>query len=198
MKKLFQITFINLLLLTFVFSPLTASEQAEAVLEKAVNKITSILKSGQSTAAKRKAISDLYYANFDTDALARATLRRAYKTELNKAQKKKFTQKFAEFILYYYTQKIDSYNNNKIVFDGSRTLRKNRLALVRTKVETEGSMAQVNYSMIKRGGAWKVYDVEIEGVKLSTTYRSQFVKVLKNKGFSGLMYEIDKLIAKTR
>jgi len=57
-------------------------------------------------------------------------------------------------------------------------------------------MAKVNYSMSSKNGKWLVYDFEVEGVRLSSTYRSQFAKVLKEKGFDGLMGELNRLLNK--
>ena len=71
-------------------------------------------------------------------------------------------------------------------------------AIVYTHFEYQGKFASLNYSMVQKGGKWLIYDFEIEGVRLSTTYRSQFARVLKRRQFDGLMVELNKLISRYR
>ena len=67
-------------------------------------------------------------------------------------------------------------------------------AIVPTQVEVQGNMAELKYSCILNKEGWRIYDVEVEGVRLSTTYRNQFSDVLEKNKFSGLMAELDRLI----
>ena len=121
------------------------------------------------------------------------TLKSDFK-DLTDQQKSDFSQKFARFVLEFYLDKLDKYDRNKIEFVGEDI--KGSRATVMTLLEYQGKMAKVNYSMTQKGNKWLVYDFEVEGVRLSSTYRSQFSKVLKEKGFDGLMTELNKLLNK--
>ena len=162
-------------------------------LKKAVTNVLKILDSKKNRKEKQNAIREIYDANFDPEKMGANTLKSDYKN-LSDAQKNDFNQKFSRFVLEFYLDKLDKYERNKIEFVGEDV--KGSRATVMTLLEYQGKMAKVNYSMIQKGERWLVYDFEVEGVRLSSTYRSQFAKVLKEKGFDGLMIEINKLLNK--
>lgn len=172
-------------------SALGASAQED--LKKAVSKVLNTLDSKKSKKEKRQIISEVYHANFDLEKMASNTLKSDFK-KLDDSQKKEFAEKFGRFVLEFYLDKIDKYNRNKIEFVGEEI--KSSRATVMTLLEYQGKMAKVNYTMTQKGDRWLVYDFEVEGVRLSSTYRSQFAKVLKENEFEGLMSEINKLLAK--
>lgn len=177
--------------LLFTVSALNASAQED--LKKAVSEVLQTLESKKPKKEKRQIISGIYHANFAIDKMASNTLKSDY-NKLDDAQKKEFAEKFGRFVLEFYLDKIDKYNRNKIEFVGEEI--KGSRATVMTLLEYQGKMAKVNYTMTQRGDKWMVYDFEVEGVRLSSTYRSQFAKVLKENEFEGLMSELNKLLAK--
>ncbi|GAB4434431.1 MAG: ABC transporter substrate-binding protein [Turneriella sp.] len=172
---------------------LSAGPQDE--LKKAVTQVLKTLDSKKSVKEKRSIISGIYDENFDLEKMASSTLKSEYK-KLDDNQKKEFAQKFGRFVLEFYLDKIDKYNRNKVEFIGEET--KGSRSVVKTLLEYQGKMASVNYFMTEKDGRWLVYDFEVEGVRLSSTYRSQFAKVLKEQGADGLLRELDKLLAKYR
>lgn len=177
----------------FVTGALSAGPQED--LKKAVTQVLKTLDSKKSVKEKRSIISGIYNENFDLEKMASNTLKSEYK-KLDDGEKKQFAQKFGKFVLEFYLDKIDKYNRNKVEFVGDET--KGNRAVVKTLLEYQGKMANVNYFMTEKEGRWMVYDFEVEGVRLSSTYRSQFAKVLKEQGSEGLSRELDKLLAKYR
>lgn len=172
-------------------SALFAGPQDE--LKKAVSKVLHTLDSKKPKNEKRQIISEIYHANFDLDKMASNTLKSDYR-RLDDEQKKQFAERFGRFVLEFYLDKIDKYDRNKIEFVGEEV--KGSRATVMTLLEYQGKMAKVNYMLAQKDDRWLVYDFEVEGVRLSSTYRSQFAKVLKEKEFDGLMGELNKLLAK--
>jgi len=177
----------------FLTGALSAGPQDD--LKKAVTQVLNTLDSKKSIKEKRAIISEVYNENFDLEKMAANTLKSEYK-KLDDSEKKQFAQKFGKFVLEFYLDKIDKYNRNKVEFVGDET--KGNRAVVKTLLEYQGKMANVNYFMTEKDGRWLVYDFEVEGVRLSSTYRSQFAKVLKEQGSEGLSRELDKLLAKYR
>ncbi len=176
----------------FVSASVLAASPQE-IVKKAVSKVLHTLDSKKSKKEKRQIITEIYHNNFDLEKMAANTLKSDYK-KLDDAQKKEFAEKFGRFVLEFYLDKIDKYERNKIEFVGEEI--KGSRATVMTLLEYQGKMAKVNYTMTQRGDQWLVYDFEVEGVRLSSTYRSQFAKVLKENEFDGLMGELNKLLAK--
>ena len=50
-----------------------------------------------------------------------------------------------------------------------------------------GKPVQIDYSMHKTDGGWKIYDIVVEGVSLVLTYRSEFDAIVKQEGVEGLI-----------
>lgn len=181
-----------ILVLSLITTSIAAATPQED-LKKAVTGVLKILDGKKSRKEKRSAITEIYDASFDFDKMGANTLKSDFK-DLTDQQKSDFSQKFARFVLEFYLDKLDKYDRNKIEFVGEDI--KGSRATVMTLLEYQDKMAKVNYSMTQKGNKWLVYDFEVEGVRLSSTYRSQFSKVLKEKGFDGLMTELNKLLNK--
>lgn len=187
-----------LLNFSFLFSE---ASKPEDFVKKNIQDIIEIVVKEKGTSdaeieARRQKIKDIFVSCFDLPRLAGMTLGGSEWKQLNLEQKKLFTEKYAEFVLSFYIGKIENYNNNKIVFGDVDIKSGGKRATVNTKVEFQGAMAKMNYSLTMLDNQWKIYDVEVEGVRLSTTYRSQFQSILRKSSFEGLIAEIDKLIAK--
>ena len=50
----------------------------------------------------------------------------------------------------------------------------------------------VNYSMKKTPTGWKIYDINIEGVSLVLTYRSEFEQITRVSGIDGLIKRLQE------
>ena len=110
--------------------------------------------------------------------------------KISKTQKKEFVETFQQYINNYIVEKIDLYTNQKIDIGDSKIVKKGRAEL-EIGILSGGETLQVNFKLRKNNKKeWRVYDVDIEGVSLITTFRSQFSGVLKNSSFEELL---DKL-----
>ena len=59
--------------------------------------------------------------------------------------------------------------------------------LVRTEVLGRGEPVQLDYRLEKSGDGWKIYNLNVLGVWLVETYRSQFAQEINAKGVDGLI-----------
>jgi len=115
---------------------------------------------------------------FDFEEISQRTIARYWKN-FTPDQQKEFVELFSEFLSNIYLKRIQGeYKNESVVFIGQDLLSDAR-ASVKTKVIREDSIEiPVDYSLLKRSNAWKVYDVVIEGVSLVKNYRTQFRGIL--------------------
>ena len=110
--------------------------------------------------------------------------------KISKTQKKKFVETFQRYINNYIVEKIDLYTNQKIDIGDSKIVKKGRAEL-EIGILSGGETLQVNFKLRKnKKKEWRVYDVDIEGVSLITTFRSQFSGVLKNSSFEELLEKL--------
>jgi phospholipid transport system substrate-binding protein len=129
---------------------------------------------------------------FDYNEMAKRSMGKHW-NQRSAAEKKQFSELFASLLENSYASKIESYNNEKIVYlkeaiDGD-------YAEVKSKVvTTKRDEFTLDYRMINQSGKWMVYDVVIEGVSLVSNYRTQFNKIITANGYPEL---VKKLQAKT-
>ena len=110
--------------------------------------------------------------------------------KISKTQKKEFVETFQLYINNYIVEKIDLYTNQKIDIGDSKIVKKGRAEL-EIGILSGGETLQVNFKLRKnKKKEWRVYDVDIEGVSLITTFRSQFSGVLKNSSFEQLLEKL--------
>ena len=110
--------------------------------------------------------------------------------KISKTQKKEFVEIFQQYINNYIVEKIDLYTNQKIDIGDSKIVKKGRAEL-EIGILSGGETLQVNFKLRKnKKKEWRVYDVDIEGVSLITTFRSQFSGVLKNTSFEELLEKL--------
>lgn len=137
---------------------------------------------------RRRALKKTISNVFDYNEMAKRSLGKHWK-QRSAAEQKQFTDLFATLLENSYAGKIESYNNEKIVYlkehiDGNK-------AEVKSKVITaKRDEYTLDYRMLERNGKWTVYDVVIEGVSLVSNYRSQFNRIIMANGYGDLVKKL--------
>ena len=110
--------------------------------------------------------------------------------KISSKQKIEFVETFQQYINNYIVEKIDLYTNQKIDIGDSKIVKKGRAEL-EIGILSGGETLEINFKLRKnKKKEWRVYDVDIEGVSLITTFRSQFSGVLKNSSFEELLEKL--------
>ena len=116
---------------------------------------------------------------FDLPLMSKLALGRKHWSELSKQQRKDFTDAFVGCLKSNYRKKITLYEGQQAEFDLVKRTKKT--VRIEMTLKTDDSNISVLYKLHKnRNKAWRVYDVEIEGVSIILTYRSQFDDILQN------------------
>jgi phospholipid transport system substrate-binding protein len=146
------------------------------------------LKKPQNENKRRKELKASIGTIFDYGEMAQRSMGRHWK-DRSAAEKKEFVQLFETLLENSYVGKIESYNQEKIVYlketmDGDE-------AVVKSKVVTaKRDEFTLDYRLVNKGGKWMVYDVVIEGVSMVSNYRTQFNKIIQNQGYGELLKKL--------
>jgi len=66
-------------------------------------------------------------------------------------------------------------------------------ATVRSEVQLKrGEPVNINYSMHLKDGAWKVYDVTVDGISLVTNYRGSFADQIRKEGMEAMLAKLSE------
>lgn len=189
---------ISLLTIFCLLTAVTAFASVTDTVKKTVDEVIHIvsnqeLKKKSHEKQRRTAIKKAIAAIFDSQEMAKRSLGKHW-NQRTPAERKQFVDLFATLLENSYAGKIESYNNEKIVY--TRETLDGDYAEVRSKVITpKQDEYSLDYRLLKKdNGSWMVYDVVIEGVSLVSNYRTQFNKIITSSGYPEL---VKKLQAKS-
>lgn len=140
---------------------------------------------------KLRAISEKM---FDFTELSRRTLANNWK-KLSPEQQKEFISLYTSLLEDAYANKILAFSDEKITFTKEVPLSEKTVE-VQSMVLRSSAEIPIFYRVILQDGAWRVYDVVVEGVSLSSNYRSQFREILVNKPPESLLETLRKKVGK--
>ena len=181
---------IVLLMLFFTSSAPLANEVKEirAMTKEKVDIVINILKDKSlSKNEKKEGILETIDGLFDFSLMARLSLGKKHWKSLNKEKRKEFSELFVERLKLSYLEKLDLYTDEEVVVDEARMTKKNRVEVL-TYLVTKDDKKEMIYKLYKtKKKGWMVYDVDVLGVSIVQTYRSQFSGVLKKETMEQLM-----------
>ncbi len=184
----------SIIALCLFFSPslLYANETAEInrMTKEKVNVVVALLndKSLDKPTRNNRIIEE---ANtfFDFNLMSRLSLGKTWKT-LNPVQRSEFTELFVKRIQQFYIEKLDIYTDEKVLLDDAKKIKKGRVQL-KTYLLSKGDSYEIIFKFYKnKKRGWLVYDLDVEGVSVIQTYRTQFSAVLKKHKFDVLLEEL--------
>ena len=181
---------IVLLMLFFTSSAPLADEVKEirAMTKEKVDIVINILKDKSlSKNEKKEGILETIDGLFDFSLMARLSLGKKHWKSLSKEKRKEFSELFVERLKLSYLEKLDLYTDEEVVVDEARKTKKNRVEVL-TYLVTKDDKKEMIYKLYKtKKKGWMVYDVDVLGVSIVQTYRSQFSGVLKKETMEQLM-----------
>jgi phospholipid transport system substrate-binding protein len=147
---------------------------------------------------KERIIDRIVSPMFDFPLMGQLALGRTHWPKLDAAQREKFIRLFVVRLKALYLEKTALYTNEKFVLKPG-VARKNTIQIPMTLI-SEGKEILILYKLHKLdepgkgkgSGRWRIYDVEIEGVSILLTYRSQFDDILRRGSVQDLLSQLEK------
>ena len=102
-------------------------------------------------------------------------------------QQKRLQDEFKALLVRTYSGALTQVNDQTISVKPLRSTAADTEVVVRTEVLGRGDPVQLDYRMEKAGTAWKIYDLNVLGVWMVETYRTQFAQEISAKGIDGLI-----------
>lgn len=101
--------------------------------------------------------------------------------DLAPAEQKEAQQLFSEVVIRNYASKIKPERTPKVKFSAPKKLDSTRQEVL-ASVNNDGADVQVIYRLEPKGKSWSVYEILVEGVSLTNSYRSQFDSIRSRSG----------------
>lgn len=113
-------------------------------------------------------------------------------------QQKRLQDEFKVLLVRTYAGALAQVSDQTVRIKPLRAAADDKDVLVRTEIVGKGDPIQLDYRLEKtpgEGAGWKIYNLNVLGVWLVETYRSQFAQEINAKGIDGL---IDTLVARNK
>jgi len=166
---------------------------AEEILKTKLEVVISVLQKKElEIEAKKKEIVEIVTPIFDFSLMAKLTLGRKFWPSLAQEKKERFTELFIKRLKESYLQKLTryAYTDEKIVYNAPIQVKKK--IHIPTELISKDNKISMLYKLYKSKQNWKIYDIEIEGVSIITTYRSQFNQVLSSGTIDDLLIKLEE------
>jgi phospholipid transport system substrate-binding protein len=113
-------------------------------------------------------------------------------------QQKRLQDEFKILLVRTYAGALSQVSDQVVFIKPVRIAPEDKEVIVRTEVRGGGDPIQLEYRMERtpnEGSGWKIYNINVLGVWLVETYKSQFTQIINTKGIDGL---IESLVARNK
>ncbi len=164
---------------------------AEKVLKSKLDAVMMVLqKNDLEQETKDNEVIEIVTPMFAFSLMAKLSLGKKYWSGLTKEYKKRFTDLFVKRLKESYLEKLNLYTNEFIVYRAPVQVKKK--IHIPTELIAKDNKIDMLYKLYKSKSGWKIYDIEIQGVSIISTYRSQFAEVMSTGTIDDLLLKLEK------
>jgi phospholipid transport system substrate-binding protein len=182
-------------IIAFVAQPLTIAASGVTPLtlvKQLVAQVLSTVNDKQMTQPdKQTKLRQLGAANFDFDEMSRLTMGKSWRS-LSADERKRFVPVFSSFLEDAYLNKVQNYSGQEIQITKAYVTDKDYAQVSGGIVQQGSEPIGLSFSLKRESGAWKIYDVAVDNVSTLDSYRTEFQRIMGEKGFDELMAQIQR------
>jgi phospholipid transport system substrate-binding protein len=124
--------------------------------------------------------------------MAKLSLGKKYWPDLTEENKERFTELFIKRLRTSYLDNLTIYTDENVTYEPAVQVKKK--IHVPTYLISKQKKISMLYKLYQSESDWKIYDVEIQGVSIIRSYRSQFSEILKNGTTDDLLLKLEKSV----
>ena len=163
----------------------------QAMLKCRLDAVISVLgQNDLSVDEKNRKVVEIVSPMFDFPQMAKLTLGKRHWPGLSKDEKERFTDLFVKRIKTSYRDKLTLYTNEEVVYE--KTIQAKRKIRISTYLISKDNKISILYKFFEKQGEWKIYDLEIQGVSVIQTYRTQFNQILQSGSMDDLLLKLEE------
>jgi len=189
MIRLFYIV----LCLSFLSQPLMADDKQDAqeIVKQKLDAVFAVLQNkDMDQQTKKKEVNEIVTPMFDFELMAKLTLGKKTWPNLSQEKKEKFTQLYINLLRTSYLDKLALYTDEKVIFEPPAQV--DSKVHIPTQLISKDRKTSILYKLYKPSDGWKVYDLEIQGVSIIRSYKSQFDEILQKGTIDDLLMKMEK------
>lgn len=168
------------------------ADAAGKYVEGLGNQALAAISDKSASKEKKQAVLDkLFKDNVDIPWVGRFVMGR-YWREASEQQKADYLREYEAFIIKHYTSRFTEYTSGTFKVTDAKDDGDNEYT-VSMQLQGESASSEpvlVDYRLRNEKGAFKIFDVIVEGVSLITTQRSEFASVISHHGIDHLIAQL--------
>jgi len=169
-----------------------AQSSPDALVKSTVDEVLTVLRQNKDQQQLRQLAEAKVLPHFDFERMTQLAVGRPWQNA-NATQREALVNGFRAMLVNTYTAALGSGAQPADKIDVKPPQGSGDDVVVKTAAYRAGKEpVAVDYRMAKGGGAWKVYDVVVEGVSLVQNYRSTFAAEIAKSGVDGLIKVIEQ------
>ena len=189
MKSLLYAVFILLVMTQTVGAD--DKDVAKEILESRIEAaIAALHKKDLDQQEKNKQVVEIVTPIFNFPLMAKLSLGRKYWPGLTKEKRQRFTELFTKRLKETYLGKLTLYTDQTVVY--KTPVQVKRKIKIPTELVSKDNKISMLYKFHKSKHSWMIYDIEVQGVSIISTYRSQFDQVLNKGTIDELLLKLEK------
>lgn len=191
--------------LTGIFAWLVVTAGADAVsaepdllVKQTTDRVIEELTSNRDTYMKDNTklydmVDAIVLPHFDFERMSKLVLGKHWRSASDE-QRQKFVEQFKTLLVRTYATALFQYDGQKIIYKPFRKKEGDDQAVVRTEiVPKDGPPVPLHYALSSNGaGAWKVFDIRIDGISLVTNYRTAYDGTIQSDGIDTLISKLEE------
>lgn len=185
--------FTTVLIIFVTVHPALAANQptAEELLKENLAAVFAVLnQQSLGEDAKKKEIERIVNPMFDFPLMAKLTLGKKYWPGLSADRRERFTKLFIERLRASYLNRLTLYTDEKVQYEPAVTVKKK--VQIPTYLVSKDDKISILYKFYDSSSGWRIYDLEVQGVSIIRSYRSQFHEILRSGSFDDLLAKLEK------
>ena len=188
MKSLLYAVFIFLIMIQAGLA-----EDKSTVKELLENKLEAVIvvlqKKDLDQKEKNKQVVEIVTPLFNFPIMAKLSLGRKYWPGLAAGKRQRFTELFTKRLKESYLDKLTLYTDEKVIF--KTPVQVKRKIKIPTELVSKDNKISMLYKFHKSKHSWLIYDIEVQGVSIISTYRSQFDQALSKGTIDELLLKLE-------
>ena len=188
------ITTAALTLGVFAIAPAYADKDAEALVKRIGSEVIDAAKADKSIQAgdvnRVITLVDakvLPHVNFET--MTRSAVGPQWRGATPE-QRTKLQQEFKTLLVRVYAGALSQIKDQTVEVTRSQPVPSSTQVVVQSEVRGKGEPIRLDYRLDKGDAGWKIIDVNVGGIWLVTSYRSQFATEISSGGLDGLIAKL--------
>lgn len=178
---------------------MAADEAADALIKRLSTEILDTIKTDKAIQAGDVArivalVDTKIMPNVNFQRMTALAVGRSWR-QATPEQQKLLQDEFKILLVRTYAGALTQVSDQTIFVKPMRAAAEDKEVVVRTEVKGRGDAIQLDYRLEKttgEGAGWKIYDLNVLGVWLVETYRTQFAQEISAKGIQGLIVSLSE------